>query len=125
MKTSKLDLKCVLCDDLSKTQKQFNEHLEIHLVEMRKMEPANLQNEHGTFKCKVCDFKLQNKNAVMNHLPDHINDSLPADADYSDDDEIGNSEQGKAKTKADNIMDRLDQNGKPLFSDSDSESETT
>ena len=71
------------------------------------MEPTNLLNEHGTFKCKVCDFKSQNKNAVKNHLLDHINDSLPDDADYSDDDEIENSEQGKTKTKADNIMDLI------------------
>ena len=45
------------------------------------MEPTNLLNEHGTFKCKVCDFKSQNKNAVQNHLLDHINDSLPDDAE--------------------------------------------
>ena len=71
----------------------------------------------------VCDFKLQNKNAVKNHQLDHINESLPNDSDYSDDDKIENSEQGKTKTKADNIMDRFDQNGNPFFSDSNSESE--
>ena len=94
------------------------------MVEIRKMEPTNLLNDHGTFNCKVCDFKSQNKNAVKNHILDHINDILPDYADYSDDDEIENSEQGKTKTKANNIMDIFDQNGKPLFSDSVSESET-
>ena len=89
-KTSKSDLKCVLRENLSKTQKQFNEHLEIHLVEIRKMKPTNLLNEQGTFKCKECDFKSQNKNAVKNHILDHINDILPDYADYSDDDEIEN-----------------------------------
>ena len=54
------------------------------------MEPTNLLNDHGTFNCKVCDFKSQNKNAVKNHILDHINDILPDYADYSDDDEIEN-----------------------------------
>ena len=60
----------------------------VHWVEIGKMVPTNLFNEHGTFKCKVCDFKSQKKNAVKNHLLDRINDSLPDGAEYFDDDEI-------------------------------------
>ena len=57
---------------------------------------------------------------VKNHLLDHIKDSL---RDDSDNGEFEYSDPSKTKTKADNIMDMFDQNGKPLFSDTDTESE--
>ena len=65
----------------------------MHLVEIKKIEPTNLINEHGTFKCKVCDFKSQNKNAVKDHLLDHINVILPDGDEYLDNGEIEKSKQ--------------------------------
>ena len=123
VKPPKSDLQCVLCDNIASTQKEFNEHVEGHLKEIRIMEPNHLLYESETFKCKVCNFKSRNKNAVKNHLLDHINDSLPDDAVDSDDNVIENKEPVRTVTKPYNIMDEFDNNGKPLYP-SDTESET-
>ena len=58
------DLTCVFCKGNFSSQKELNEHLSEHLEEIREMEPRHLTNKDGSFKCRICDFKSINENAI-------------------------------------------------------------
>ena len=114
--------KCPLCDDRFNTQQDFNDHLQMHLEDIKQMEPKESLDKQVTFKCKVCDFKSRNDKAIKIHLLEHIDQSLSYIEEESGPDESENEDPEIKETKPYNIMDKFGADGKPLF-DSDSDSD--
>ena len=115
--------KCPLCDHRFNTQQDFNNHLQMHLEDIKQMEPREPLDNQVFFKCKVCDFKSRNDKTIKVHLLEDIDQSLSYNEEESDPDESENKDPETKETKPYNIIDKFGADGRPLC-DSDSDSDT-